>query len=441
MKLKDILLKEEAYALPAGKDRKAVVWHEIEKFVSSKPKFFITMTAINKVGINPNFGYNNPIGIYCYQLTPTIFEQLKKNSLPFVGDQPYINVITPAGQFLHIEEYTKEDYKKDKLRLKNKFDGDDKEWNKIVDYCENSGDNRYADLAFGWLWFLTRELATRSGPNKYDLSKRSRTILWRKLLVGLGYDNIVDPGVGVIHPNEPEQSLLMNVPQIKIVKTFLNPNAFGVNDKSDESDKKILKNKYNKLDKESVSIDKSGKITERNSKGRIISVAWIEINDDGTYEHDPEKQQLAIRPEPSRIKYVAEDITKYLWKRRNGAIRRYVDSDEVIFKLELGNRTLSYRRNSSDNIASIEFSNYEKRFKFTIGCDCNDLNGPGDGIFTNLNNHGVYVIENKGDGWDYVEKEKKRAKEKNTEGELIKLPKLPNFPDASFFETQMKMPM
>lgn len=76
------------------KGRKEAVWAQIEQFVSSKPKFFVTMTAVNKIGINPKFSYGNPVGVYCYQLTSEIFNQLKSGTLPFVTDQAYIQVFS-----------------------------------------------------------------------------------------------------------------------------------------------------------------------------------------------------------------------------------------------------------------------------------------------------------------------------------------------------------
>ncbi len=359
MKLKDILLKEEAYALPAGKDRKAVVWHEIEKFVSSKPKFFITMTAINKVGINPQFKYGNPVGVYCYQLSPAIFEQLKNNKLPFVANQPYINVITVTDPVLYIENYTEQSYQNDKEIVKKEFKGTEEKWEKFIDDCENGGTNHFADTPFGKLWYLTREFARRTDKS----SKQAVVIAWRKILITLGYPNIADPGRGIIHPSEPEQSLLMDVSQIKVVKTFLNPYAGAFKtDLADQNDKATV---AKKVKQQSSTIDKDGKYTVYND-GVRISETWLEPTDNGVYKKN---SPMRRRAEPSSIYYDPYDSKHiiYIWERGpDVTLRRekMFSGPRIAFYYKSSDMEISYKKMGIGHLPNVKIFNKKNGWEY-----------------------------------------------------------------------------
>ena len=62
---------------------------EIAKNHPNPDNLVVTFTAIDKVGINPKSDHDTPIGIYFYPIKYVID---KKMEVPFMGDQPYINV-------------------------------------------------------------------------------------------------------------------------------------------------------------------------------------------------------------------------------------------------------------------------------------------------------------------------------------------------------------
>lgn len=436
MKLKEILLREEAYALPAGKDRKELVWYQIEKYVSSKPKFFITMTAINKVGINPKFSYGNPVGIYCYQLSPAIFAQLKNNKLPFVANQPYINVITVTDPILYIENYTEQSYQKDKELVKKEFKGSEEKWERFVDDCEKGGTNRYSDTPFGKLWYLTREFARRTDKS----SQQAVVIAWRKILITLGYPNIADPGEGIIHPSEPEQSLLMDVPQIKIVKTFLNPYAGAFKtDLADPNDKKTISKKTKQ---QSSTIDKDGKYTVFND-GVRISETWLEPNDNGVYK---KTGLMRRRAEPSNIYYDPYDSKHiiYIWERGPDVTLRRIKtsgSGGTTFYHKSNTFEISYKEIGIGYFPNVEILDKTSKwfYVYITGDDKNLNSGRLIVSHTHIPSKDFYFyFEN--DKWEIAPEQKEELAE-FLEKNGLKSPKPIKLPDASFFETQMKMPM
>jgi len=317
-------LGEDRRVLPQGKGRAEVVWDQIEKFVSEKPKFFITMTAINKVGINPKFAYGNPVGVYCYQLSPDIFEQLKTFNLPFVADQPYLNVLSVSGKITYIDNYSESSYNNDVEILRKEFDGTDEEFEKLRALAERPKGTK----PFRKIWQFTNQIASHISGVSIHEDEQKRTLQWRRLLLMLGMANIVDPGLEIIHPFEPEQSLLMDVSEIKLVKTFLNPYASkDRTELADPSDVSSINNRERQ--KKSVTKGVDGKVVT--VKNGVVRTAW---------EEDDSKA-LQVRPGPSVITE-HPDYVEYEWSRpTTGDIKRIVRKDGTIhFSITKGRQKL-----------------------------------------------------------------------------------------------------
>lgn len=181
----------------------------LEKFITSEkdPKFFFTMTSINKIGINPQSTYNTPIGIYSYPLTQEYYEKLVKNKLPFAGNQRYINLFSISDSVNNLSYYDNllSDYKK----LSQIYDN-------IEEVAENAFDTAYKRNDVSKFWNLTRILS-------------KTPIKWNALLRNLGYTNFYDPGDGVIHTNEPTQFVVLDPRIIIPIESFENP--FNKNNK------------------------------------------------------------------------------------------------------------------------------------------------------------------------------------------------------------------
>lgn len=99
--------QQEIESLPVGNESgpKSLVW--------------FSMTALNKLGVNPKSQYNTPLGIYCYPLTAKYKEHLLKGTLPFAGNQPYVQLfkIKSDARILNINTYSESEYEQDKKIL------------------------------------------------------------------------------------------------------------------------------------------------------------------------------------------------------------------------------------------------------------------------------------------------------------------------------------
>lgn len=194
----------------------------LQKFISSKdnPKFFFTMTEINKVGVNIQSRYNTPLGVYAYPLTNEFLEMLIGGHLPYAGEKPYVNLFTLSAPTFNMTTYTATDLKKDTNTIKTIYNFKDS-----VDPTSQQEDTYYTqfdiDEAFrtartgtdiSKMWNLTR-----------ILSKNAKS--WNVLLRTLGYTNFYDPGLGLIHPNEPSQAVILDPSIIIVIESFFNPHA------------------------------------------------------------------------------------------------------------------------------------------------------------------------------------------------------------------------
>lgn len=178
----------------------------LEKFIGSdeNPKFFFTMTEINKIGINPKSTYSTPLGIYCYPLTRDYYNKLVNNDLPFVKEKPYIGVFTLNVSTFNMKNYSEANLEADKNTIKTMYGIAERD-------CLNAFEDSKFDTPISKLWNLTR-LTARENPLK-----------WSSILRSLGYTNFYDPGTGLIHNNEPTQAVILDTSIILPIETFLNP--------------------------------------------------------------------------------------------------------------------------------------------------------------------------------------------------------------------------
>lgn len=241
------------------------------------PKYGFTMTSIQKVGINPSSGFNTPLALYAYPVTPMMVTHLMggKNidialnmpeiedeipkyaqvdyELPFVANAPYINFFgynTTEGIY-----YTSSGMDDTKYRaainrlfrwLKDDsgldVDNPEKQFRQLLVTAQNYNMPRanlgapapagqmteYQKLAT--VWSLTRALSMVSVAADFDDMKtggptptRSTISTWRSLLLMLGIKAVVDDdGKGLIHKQEPEQIAIMDTSIIETIQQFDN---------------------------------------------------------------------------------------------------------------------------------------------------------------------------------------------------------------------------
>ena len=241
------------------------------------PRYGFTMTSIQKVGINPSSGFNTPLALYAYPVTPMMVTHLTggKNidialnmpeiedeipkyaqvdyELPFVADAPFINFFgfnTTEGIY-----YTSTGMDDTKYRavidrlfrwLKDDsgldLDNPERQFRQLLITAQNynipradlrapaSSDTMSEYQKLATVWSLTRALSMVSVAADFDTMKsggqtptQSTISVWRSLLLMLGIKVVVDDaGSGLIHKQEPEQIAIMDTSIIEPIQQFDN---------------------------------------------------------------------------------------------------------------------------------------------------------------------------------------------------------------------------
>lgn len=211
------------------------------------PTYYISFTAIDKIGTNPNFKYNNPIGVYCYPLR--FVYKNKELIIKFAGDRPFIQVLKlniPETKILYDKLYNKQKFLKDVQNTEKIFNIYEKSitkddvkrmYKEMREYLFLKEDNKldsFSDMesitfkdviniskamTSNFRRFLKEELQVTKGLYIVQiwcithilssLLSKNYPIKWNILLRKLGYDMVLDSGLGFIHPNEPTQAVFL----------------------------------------------------------------------------------------------------------------------------------------------------------------------------------------------------------------------------------------
>jgi len=185
---------------------------------------YMSMTAIDKIGLNPANKYNTPIGVYTYQ-TGYAYDIVSEDGfggLPYQGNQPFAWIIEAKDQNskLDLNRYTKTQFNSDMKKLHDKIVG------KISEHLFNivtkqAIEESKLDSYGARLWNVTRSLSMILAGNKITLNNGTRksTVLWNKILSQvLGYTYAVDNGGGIIHESEPTQAVFFSSASFKVVE-------------------------------------------------------------------------------------------------------------------------------------------------------------------------------------------------------------------------------
>jgi hypothetical protein len=223
--------------------------------------YFVSMTKVDKLGINPSSKYNTPLGIYAYPLSYVLHKVELENesegrqtlkSLPFAGASPFANVfktdpnrtliclnkenfdsvtfnyyVRKIGNYLarfRIERMEK--------RFGDKMDDEKREiyWKNSVDSVEewaskSEGSARVQTWG-GRFWYVTMKaadmMAMSSGKEQKEGKVAPDSLLWNKLFREIGIDGVVDYGEGIIHGAEPTQAVFFSKEPIEVVARFDN---------------------------------------------------------------------------------------------------------------------------------------------------------------------------------------------------------------------------
>lgn len=189
---------------------------------------FVSLTVVDKLGINPQSRYDTPLGIYSYPAEyvhkVAADDRELSHTLPFAGDNPHVNIFSVRGNVINIGTISDVDvtslYEKIAAVYHKYAKGD---WKTDVDVVEriiNDAGSRakIKSLPGGQLWYVTMLVAARLA----ELTLSKPPIMWNKLFREIGVDGVVDEGNGIIHTNEKNQAVFFSTAAITHVERVYN---------------------------------------------------------------------------------------------------------------------------------------------------------------------------------------------------------------------------
>lgn len=167
-------------------------------------KVGVSMTEIDKLGINPRSKHNTPLGVYFYPADYYLHTKRNLESLPYQEDVDYIQIFTwNTDRILDVSNLTHEQYKHDLKLLSDEFG---------LDYLKKlaEGQRPLVDTSGGRLWMFMWLIAN---------DVLNPPVVWNKIIKDvLGYDVVTDfQGRGIIHHAEPYQGFVTNTKVIKVL--------------------------------------------------------------------------------------------------------------------------------------------------------------------------------------------------------------------------------
>ena len=136
----------------------------LEKYNNSG--YYMSYTAIDKLGINPRSSYNTPIGIYSYPIIDRVISGIvtSKNMsrVPYMGEAPYVWIFEPKNRDrgLIITEYNDIDYSDDVSKLFKYISAKNVRIAGAFDEVQNRAENESRKQSpAGNIWNFTRVLA------------------------------------------------------------------------------------------------------------------------------------------------------------------------------------------------------------------------------------------------------------------------------------------
>ena len=201
-----------------------------------RDELFVSYRSIPKLGINPKNNHNTPGGIYFYTLSHVAIKILGGSGASFAMENPYIYVVKfkDNAKIITVDPSISN---QEGLDCLDRFPADIvADAKKIVIEKLKSPRKRLELLSnYSMLWLITQEMS------------KGNTWLWTKYLRSCNIDGFKDYNTEMIHPNEPEQTLIINPSVIDILYELTNSNStplgkYKLQNLSDEN----LKNYYSK---------------------------------------------------------------------------------------------------------------------------------------------------------------------------------------------------
>ena len=170
----------------------------------------IRMTDLPKLGINPTFSYNTPLGI-CFYPAEYYFDTITSNlQLPFMNNAHFIQIFQyNTNNVLYINDLSNDEGKQI-IKALIKYNKANPSGHTIKELWEQSDTEALVpDKIGGKLWFIMYKLIQNS---------KNPAMAWHTLLksyLDKPYDVVLDTGDGIIHKNERVQGVIINPTVVK----------------------------------------------------------------------------------------------------------------------------------------------------------------------------------------------------------------------------------
>lgn len=188
---------------------------------------FVSFTDIEKLGINPKSAdkFNTPVGVYSYPIE-YIYKVLSSGNKEqmFATDRPYVNVFSVNGNVINIDTVSNVEPYVAKLQQAMGKVGIDV--NKFAAMKEEANKTATHKATGGIFWKLTMDCAEVLSKSQ----NKPIPNVWAHMLRTIGIDGVVDPGKGIIHPNEPTQLVMFSMKNVANIKRY-NNKQYGGEDK------------------------------------------------------------------------------------------------------------------------------------------------------------------------------------------------------------------
>lgn len=208
-------------------------------------QYGVTLTMINKLGVNPKSTYNTPVGIYFYPLSFYV-ELIKRGEVPPFPENPnfiqIFRITANPENVLNLDTMSEQDFRGYIRDIKSKFAkfaaaipetsvyveqgraATDELMDELVeDSIGGSRVNTPAGRFWYVMWRLSKDIFNipweRKKPRQeYSQALRS-PVVWNWLSRQLGISVYLD-SKGIIHQNEPEQGVVIDPAAVELVKTL-----------------------------------------------------------------------------------------------------------------------------------------------------------------------------------------------------------------------------
>lgn len=219
--------------------------NNLEKY-RNRDDIYVTFTELPKIGINPNNQYKTPTGIYTYNMKDT--EKFYKGfNFPYTGSNVpnYVTVLQyDEENILDFDNYSESDFEFDIEKLKYSIENIDPNAYKTIDSLVSKAKSNAVVPSFGgMIWYITKQL---SGEN---VNK------WNYILRSMEYNAVRDHGDGIIHTNEPCQTIFLSNKSLEIIEQI------NMNSRQNQGKTKIIKN----IDSENI---------DRLIKTKSLNIRW-----------------------------------------------------------------------------------------------------------------------------------------------------------------------